>query len=296
MWTAMALHAGDAEAATRVARLAAVRAGLPAPSLVRIGSSAVFRCGEAAMRVSPKGSDAAGATRLARLLADAGIPAPVPLAEPFDIGGWPVTIWPWLEKSSDAVDAEALGRIVAQLHALSLADIEPVLQVPSWNQNDAADPQAALDEIRSRSLIPARELERLDAVFAEHASWHDRAEARTVMCHGDIHPGNLLATHDRLWLIDWDSACMAPACWDHAMLTTLELWGSPPGFYAAFARGYGRDYSADPACRDLAVLRLLTATASLVVRAQWDPSAMAQVQVRLRYWMGAAVPGSWHAV
>jgi len=292
----MALDADDSEAATRVARLAAVRAGLPAPSLVRIGSSAMFRCGEAAMRVSPKGSDATSAARLARFLADAGIPAPVPLEEPFDIEGWPVTIWPWLEGSSDPVDGEALGRIVAKLHALSLAHIEPVLQVPSWNQNDAADPRAALDEIRDRSLISAPELERLDAVFTEHAGWQERTEARSVVCHGDLHPNNLLATHDRLWLIDWDSVCLAPAFWDHAMLTTLELWGGPPGFYAAFARGYGHDYSADPACRDLAMLRLLTATANLVLRAQWDPSAVAQVQVRLRYWMGEAVPGSWHAV
>lgn len=80
------------------------------------------------------------------------------------------------------------------------------------------------------------------------------------------------------------------------MLTTLDLWGGPPGFYLAFSRGYGRDYRNDRGCRDLAVLRLLAATANLVLKSQWDERAAQQVEVRLRYWMGDPHHGLWYAV
>jgi hypothetical protein len=283
----------DAEAAVRVARVAAERARLPPPSLVRIGSSAVFRCGDTALRVGQEGSDAAAAVRLAHFLGTVGIPVLEPLADPFDIEGLPVTIWPWVERSTDEVDGDALGQIVARLHAIRPEQVESVVDVPSWSWGGAADPRPALDEICSRSLLSAPHLERLEAVYAQHAGWHHRTEAPTVMCHGDLHPNNVVVATDGLWLIDWDSVCLAQACWDHAMLTTLDLWGGPPGFYSTFAHGYGYDYSADRGCRDLAVLRLLTATANLVLKAQRDQSALPQVDIRLGYWMGEHVGARW---
>ena len=80
------------------------------------------------------------------------------------------------------------------------------------------------------------------------------------------------------------------------MFTTLDLWDGPPGFYGAFSRGYGRDYSNDDGCRDLAARRLLAATANLVVRSQWDERAAEQVDVRLRYWMGDSDQASWSPI
>ena len=58
----------------------------------------------------------------------------------------------------------------------------------------------------------------------------------------------------------------------------------------------GRDYWNDRGCRDLATLRLLTATVSLVLKSQWDEPAARQLEVRLRYWMADPDNGPWNAV
>ena len=285
-----------ARAAVGVAGEAARRLQLPAPMLVRVGNSAVFRCGDTALRVGRQGSDGEVAVRLSRLLAAAGVPVPAALADAADVDGWPVTIWPWVESSGAAVDGEALGQIVARLHAIDPADVRAVVAIPPWTASPAADPSSALAEIRDRSLLSVRQLKRLEAVCDERRDWHRRTEAPTVTCHGDLHLNNVVVTDDGLCVMDWDGLCVAPACWDHAMFTTLDLWDGAPGFYRAFARGYGRDYSNDRGCQDLAVLRLLAATANLVLKAQWDNRAVEQLEVRMRYWMGDPAGGPWRAV
>ena len=41
---------------------------------------------------------------------------------------------------------------------------------------------------------------------------------RTVICHGDLRPGNLHASGGRVWLLDLDRACASPAARDLAAL------------------------------------------------------------------------------
>ena len=53
-----------ARAAISVAGEAARRLQLPTPMLVRVGNSAVFRCGDSALRVGRQGSDCEVAVRL----------------------------------------------------------------------------------------------------------------------------------------------------------------------------------------------------------------------------------------
>ena len=69
-----------------------------------------------------------------------------------------------------------------------------------------------------------------------------------VVCHGDVHPGNVLMTVAGPVLLDWDLLCHAHPGWDHAMLLTLaERWGGDPAVYPAFAAGYGRSLADDRA-------------------------------------------------
>ena len=61
-----------------------------------------------------------------------------------------------------------------------------------------------------------------------HSGWA-RFEDR-VVCHGDVHPGNVMMTADGPALIDWDLLCWAPAGWDHGpMMTWHERWGGSGG-------------------------------------------------------------------
>jgi Ser/Thr protein kinase RdoA (MazF antagonist) len=84
---------------------------------------------------------------------------------------------------------------------------------------------------------------------------------RLVVCHGDVHPGNVIQSADGPVLLDWDLLCRGPAAWDHApLMTWTERWGGEPGIYEAFAEGYGRSMRGDLVAQAIAELRLVAAT------------------------------------
>ncbi|OGO36569.1 MAG: hypothetical protein A2W35_02160 [Chloroflexi bacterium RBG_16_57_11] len=60
-----------------------------------------------------------------------------------------------------------------------------------------------------------------------------------VLCHGDIHPGNLLISPDGpIYIVDWDNPILAPRERDLALIGGCPTWSSPD-FQAIFYQGYG---------------------------------------------------------
>ena len=115
-----------------------------------------------------------------------------------------------------------------------------------------------------------------------------------VVCHGDVHPGNVLPTADGPVLLDWDLLCRGPAAWDHGpLMTWTERWGGEPGIYERFAEGYGTSLRADPLGEAVAELRLVAATLMRVRAGAADPLAAAEAQRRLRWWRGDPDAPTW---
>lgn len=120
------------------------------------------------------------------------------------------------------------------------------------------------------------------------------AGEQTVVCHGDLHPDNVLVRDGGPVVIDWDMICLGPPAWDHAALITWsERWGGHPDGYSAFARGYGRDLRTDPAARRLADVRLLAPTINMVIRGASEPACALEARRRLRYWLGDPDAPQW---
>ena len=66
--------------------------------------------------------------------------------------------------------------------------------------------------------------------------------APDVICHGDLHPFNLLADGDRVTVLDWSTALLAPAAYDVGY-TELLLSEPPmrvPGWQRPLVRPLGR--------------------------------------------------------
>ncbi len=60
-----------------------------------------------------------------------------------------------------------------------------------------------------------------------------------VLCHTDIHPGNLLlGADDALYIVDWDNPVLAPKERDLMLIGGCPTWNSPRE-EALFYRGYG---------------------------------------------------------
>lgn len=183
--------------------------------------------------------------------------------------------------------------MVAHVHSLDPAEVAGRYPLPwcgsfPWWDFDTllADVGPLLDE-------PARA--GIDRALARHGEWHQHVERR-VLCHGDVHPGNVIATAAGPVLLDWDLLCTGPAAWDHApLMTWAERWGGEPGTYEAFAAGYGVSMRHDAVGEALAELRLAAATLMRVRAGRSDPAAAEEAERRLRYWRGEPDAPPWQA-
>ena len=176
---------------------------------------------------------------LAHHLAGAGIPVPVPASDrAVVVGDLSVTAWHRIEPTGEPVDWEAVGRSVARLHELPPLTLPAAVPLPfptsfPWWRFDVM-----LDEAQPE-LDPAAFVG-LEAAIERHRGWFDPDRLALVVCHGDVHPGNVMMSADGVVLLDWDLMCLGPRGWDHApMMTWASRWGGRPGEYEAFAAGYG---------------------------------------------------------
>ena len=122
---------------------------------------------------------------------------------------------------------------------------------------------------------------------------------RPVLCHGDIHPGNVIVsrTTGRPILLDWDLLSVAPCEWDHAaLLTWATRWGGQATTYSDFARGYGSDFSTNELAKALAELRLLSATLMRWQASLSTPSAKVEAENRMKWWRQDPTAPMWRAV
>src|SRR6266704_5020992 len=131
---------------------------------------------------------------------------------------------------------DLLAGSMARLHALDpdlvRGELEQVREVPVT----VAGLLSALAQF-------ATEFGRPDLVSA--ARWladHPPGPAPGVICHGDLHPFNLLADGDRVTVLDWSTALLAPRAHDIGF-TSLQL-SEPalrvPGWQRPLVRMFGR--------------------------------------------------------
>ena len=144
---------------------------------------------------------------------------------------------------------------------LTLAAVLQVLQVPqllatAMAQLHALDPDLVRGELAQVREVPVT-VSGLLAVYARlagesrrpdlagAAGWlaeHPPRPATDVICHGDLHPFNLLADGSQVTVLDWSNALLAPRAYDVGF-TTLLLSEPPirvPGWQRPLVRWFGR--------------------------------------------------------
>jgi aminoglycoside phosphotransferase (APT) family kinase protein len=286
---------GDVDGALRLAAHVAQALALPVPELLRVGMNALFVADEVVIRVGRPSVAASLAIDLARVLSAAGIPVAQPASdEVFVDGELTATCWRRLVVHQVATDWRRVGSIVRSVHELPAHRLPAGYPIPAptsfpWWQFDEmmADLGGDLDAGARRGLELAIERNR---------AWRPIDPEASVVCHGDVHPGNVVMTADGPVLLDWDLMCSAPRGWDHAMLLTLgQRWGGDPDVYAAFAEGYGESLADDAVTLRFAELRNVAATLMRVRAARADPAAAPEASVRLRYWRGEPDAPQWTA-
>lgn len=285
---------GDLNEATAAAEIAAQQWGLAQPAFLRSGMNALFVSGKLVLRVGRTTVAATSGLELAHRLHDIEIPTALPARDDaYEIDELSVTAWHLIELVNAPTDWVEVGRICRRVHELQAADLPASYPLPSpvtfpwWNFESLLFDAAG--------IIDDEAFAGLSAAVERNLSWSQFD--RTVVCHGDVHPGNVLMTRVGPVLIDWDLMCLAPAGWDHAMLLTIaSRWGGPTSAYPDFAQGYGYSLADQPKALQLAELRNVAATLMRVLAAQSDPASRLEASQRLRHWRGEANAPSWNAV
>ena len=293
-WPFVVQPPGDARAAAHAASVAATHWGLSRPQHLRTGMNALFAAGEdVILRVSHTTAPPSQAAWLMGQLTNRGVRVPkFVYPEPLCVGDLAIFAIERIQRAGD-VDWVAVGEQVRRVHAWPVDHVRGNYPLPRcddfpwWNTPALL---AGVDDL----LDDAARLG-LSAAIGEHGEWRSRVAAR-VVCHGDVHPGNIIQSADGPVLLDWDLTCHAPTAWDHAMLLTWsQVWGGDPTAYEQFADGYGQSMRDDALAQSLAVMRNVTATLMRLEAGRSNPIADEEAQRRLRYWRGDPDAPTWSA-
>ena len=136
--------------------------------------------------------------------------------------GRAAAVWPEWCPGAIASALRVLGQL-PQVLAFSMARLH------------ALDPHRIREQLGQTSDVPITVAGLLDALkttaanyeradLAEAARWltgHPSPPAPEVVCHGDLHPFNLLADGEQVTVLDWSAALLAPRAHDVAVTTLL---------------------------------------------------------------------------
>jgi hypothetical protein len=283
----------DLELATDAALTAASVWHLERPELLRVGMNAIFAAGPVVLRVSAPTAPAEVSLELAAFWSERGVRVPEAARDDaVQVGQLSVTAWERIADSTTPIDWEQVGALVRRVHQTDPTTLPPGVPLPVSASFPWWDFQSLLE--RTDGYLDAAAASGLRATIDRHRDWRNFDDL--VVCHGDVHPGNVMMRGNRAVLLDWDLLCSAPPGWDHApMMTWAERWGGEPGTYEAFAGGYGRSLRGEPVALGLAELRLVAATLMRVIAGITDPSARPEAERRLRFWRGDPDAPSWAA-
>ena len=283
----------DLAAATHAATTAAGVWHLDPPELLRAGMNAIFACGSVVLRVSTPTAPAEVSLELADFWAGRDVSVPGAVRDDVvHVDGLSVTAWERIRDDGTSIDWREVGALVRHVHETDHRMLPSSVPLPS----PTAFPWWDFESLLERATPGLDEASRqgLTDTIERHAGWWDFRDV--VVCHGDVHPGNVLMRAEGPVLLDWDLLCMAPPAWDHGpMLTWAERWGGRPGEYDEFAAGYGRSLRDDPQAMAIAELRLVAATLMRVAATTTNPDARPEAERRLRYWRGDPDAPTWSA-
>lgn len=285
----------DVESAESAARVAATKLGVVEPVLIRHGMNAIYRCDDIVLRVATPNAPAELSIEFADVLARAGIPVAAPASDlVVDAHGHAVTAWQYIESNGAPIDWRSVGAEVAKVSGLDPEGLPNGLPRPSPVEFPWWDHESLLDDVDD--LLDADARAGLSDAIARHRGWRDWDPADAVLCHGDVHPGNVIMTDDGPVLVDWDLLCVAPPGWDHApMMTWARRWGGALGEYEALADGAGWSARGDRYAEAFAELRLVSATLMRLRVSRTVPAAEPEATRRLAFWRGDPDAPIWRA-
>jgi aminoglycoside phosphotransferase (APT) family kinase protein len=209
-------------------------------------------------RVMPRADTARRETAIQRCVAAAGFPTPVVRAAggPDDGLGRAFMV---MDRAPGAPLLSGLSLTRALRRGPALWGEIPRLLASTMARLHALDPEPVRGELDAAGATMTSVgtmlamMHKLAAEFgrpdlAHAAQWlidHPAPPAPNVICHGDLHPFNLLLDGTRITLLDWSTARVAPRCYDVAFTSVAlsDAFLKVPDWLRAPLRWTGRRIS-----------------------------------------------------
>ncbi len=287
----------------RLASKVASSLGLGSIELIRSGESHVFCSAETVIRVSIATSNADRQIALARQLSGAGIPVAAPLGDAIRFDSAVITVWeriqptnqPIDESIDEFIDYRQLGAAIAKLHALDINQFSQFEPLPMFDAASWLQIETNLAALEGTPALSVEVFSILRDGCDQVRGWGTIVDQNAVViCHGDVHPQNVLMRNGQVVIIDWDTVCVGPREWDHAaLLNWSNRWGGESSTYQDFANGYGTDFTSYRPALLQAQVRLLAPTINLATRVLKNPGLINELERRMQYWRGITNPPNW---
>jgi aminoglycoside phosphotransferase (APT) family kinase protein len=139
---------------------------------------------------------------------------------------------------------ESLAAPMAKLHRLDIRDVRDQL-------NEIRDLPITVSQLLTDLVATTHEYQRPDLMHA--AEWLQQHSPRLdaeVVCHGDLHPFNVLVDGNHLTVLDWSAALLGSPAYDVAF--TGVMLSEPPLVVPGPLRSLIRRVGAGLACRFIA--------------------------------------------
>ena len=260
--------------------------GLPPPVLLRVGMNGdLHRRRRRAARRTGRPPTGGGRSSWPTLLRRAGVRVPAPARpDAFADGELTVTAWERLELVDAEPDWRAVGRDGARGARPRPGERAGRLPAAARRRRSRGGIRRAARR-RRRRRSTTRRRDGLDAAIERHRGWAGGAD--DVVCHGDVHPGNVVDDGRRPGAARLGPAVRrrrrrgtTPCC----CAAPLGLAG-PRGTTTSPPATAGR-WPDDPTAEAIAELRLVAATLMRLRAGRADPAAMPEARRRLALWRG----------
>ena len=273
----------------------------PQPELIRFYMNAVYRLPNNGLSLRLYGpEESSKRARLmvafARFLEAQDFPA-VRLskrftAQPFEIDGLQTSVWDWLDRDEPhAWTYRDFGAALRRLHGISdgfdypTDDLYPLRKI-----------RMRLDRLAAKRSLRRDQLAILETAYAKAADLLPRLMASKLgagVLHGDALKGNSVMSGGRMHLIDFDSVCRGPREWDLAGVLATKRFGLSDDDGDDFLAGYGVGRSDLSDVEAAMVIKQLSMTVVLCLRAGASDAVGREIAKRLRHWQHWDFDAPW---
>ena len=204
-------------------------------------------------------------------------------SQPYLLSDVYVTIWDLIpHDENQEVKWSEFGRLIRQFHDLTTKFQK---KLPEYNPFNKMHKR--VEGLTTLSHVTTSEINCLENwVFKLEEKFKTNKEVFSKgVIHGDAHPGNLIVSNNKLFLVDYENVSIGDQAWDLIpILISKKRFSLSKKDFIKFMEGYGRDIYDWGFVQDAILIRELNMTLWLFQNADLNVKIRKELDLRMLHW------------